>query len=259
MPYVKTTDFAVKDALLTGNPSKVVKGAEIDTEFNNIATANAVNVVGPAGSTNSAVALYDGTTGKLLKDGPLVTTSATDTTAGRLLTVGCFGIGGSRNTLLPDANVWAGQGIYHCAAGSANQPPENTGGADVYCGGDTSFGTQLAVSYASGNVYTRRCSSGTWSAWQGVLAQGQTWQNMTASRALGVNYTNTTGRPIQIKVSCISTVSSVMQTTVSGQTTSSSGNQGSIPSDVTTIPNGADYFCNINAGTPSALNWWELR
>ena len=37
--YVKTTDFASKDALLTGNPSKVVKGTEIDTEFNNIQTA----------------------------------------------------------------------------------------------------------------------------------------------------------------------------------------------------------------------------
>lgn len=37
--YTKTTDFAAKDALLTGNPSKTVLGAEIDTEFNNIATA----------------------------------------------------------------------------------------------------------------------------------------------------------------------------------------------------------------------------
>ena len=37
--YTKATDFASKDALLTGNPSKLVKGTEIDTEFNNIATA----------------------------------------------------------------------------------------------------------------------------------------------------------------------------------------------------------------------------
>lgn len=37
--YVKATDFAVKDGLSTGNPLKVVKGTEIDTEFNNIATA----------------------------------------------------------------------------------------------------------------------------------------------------------------------------------------------------------------------------
>lgn len=37
--YTKATDFASKDALLSGNPSKVIKGTEIDTEFNAIATA----------------------------------------------------------------------------------------------------------------------------------------------------------------------------------------------------------------------------
>ena len=37
--YVKSTNFASKDALSTGNPLKIVKGTEIDTEFNNIATA----------------------------------------------------------------------------------------------------------------------------------------------------------------------------------------------------------------------------
>jgi hypothetical protein len=37
--YTKSTDFASKDALLTGNPLKVVKGTEIDDEFNAIQTA----------------------------------------------------------------------------------------------------------------------------------------------------------------------------------------------------------------------------
>lgn len=42
--YTKATDFAAKDALLTGNPSKLVKGTELDTEFNNIATAVATKI-----------------------------------------------------------------------------------------------------------------------------------------------------------------------------------------------------------------------
>ena len=42
--YIKSTDFASKDALLTGNPSKVVKGVEINTEFDNIAAADATNL-----------------------------------------------------------------------------------------------------------------------------------------------------------------------------------------------------------------------
>lgn len=37
--YTKSTNFATKDALISGNPLKIVKGTEIDTEFNNIATA----------------------------------------------------------------------------------------------------------------------------------------------------------------------------------------------------------------------------
>jgi hypothetical protein len=37
--YTKSTDFASKDALPSGNAAKIVKGTEIDTEFNNIAVA----------------------------------------------------------------------------------------------------------------------------------------------------------------------------------------------------------------------------
>lgn len=37
--YTKSTNFASKDNLSSGNPAKIVKGTEIDTEFNNIATA----------------------------------------------------------------------------------------------------------------------------------------------------------------------------------------------------------------------------
>lgn len=37
--YVKSTNFASKDSLAIGNPLKIVKGTEIDEEFNNIATA----------------------------------------------------------------------------------------------------------------------------------------------------------------------------------------------------------------------------
>ena len=44
MAYTKLTDFAVKDALLTGNPAKVVRGTELDAEFNALAAADALNL-----------------------------------------------------------------------------------------------------------------------------------------------------------------------------------------------------------------------
>jgi hypothetical protein len=53
--YTKTTNFATKDNLSPGNPLKIVKGAEIDTEFNNIATAVATK------TDNSSAAITGGT------------------------------------------------------------------------------------------------------------------------------------------------------------------------------------------------------
>lgn len=37
--YSKTTDFETKDGLAANNPAKIIKGAEFDTEFENIETA----------------------------------------------------------------------------------------------------------------------------------------------------------------------------------------------------------------------------
>lgn len=52
--YTKLTDFAVKDTLPTGNAGKIVKGEEIDDEFNAIATA-------VASKSNTASPTFTGT------------------------------------------------------------------------------------------------------------------------------------------------------------------------------------------------------
>lgn len=58
--YTKSTDFAVKDGLASGNPAKIVKGTEIDTEFNNIATA--VSTKADSGANSSITSLTGLTT-----------------------------------------------------------------------------------------------------------------------------------------------------------------------------------------------------
>ena len=47
--YLKATDFAAKDALLSGDPNKIVKGTEIDDEFDAIQTAvnSKANIASP--------------------------------------------------------------------------------------------------------------------------------------------------------------------------------------------------------------------
>ena len=37
--YTKLTNFAAKDALVSGNPAKVIKGTEVGAEFDAIAVA----------------------------------------------------------------------------------------------------------------------------------------------------------------------------------------------------------------------------
>jgi hypothetical protein len=60
--YVKSTDFAAKDALASGNAGKIVKGTEIDTEFNNIATAVATKADLASPTFTGTPALPTGTT-----------------------------------------------------------------------------------------------------------------------------------------------------------------------------------------------------
>lgn len=71
MSYTKTTNFAIKDTYLTGNPAKVIKGVEIDAEFDNLVTADGLNLKrdGSAAATadipmggNKLTGLEDGST-----------------------------------------------------------------------------------------------------------------------------------------------------------------------------------------------------
>ena len=68
--YTKSTNFATKDNLSPGNPLKIVKGAEIDTEFNNIQTAVATKadnasaaITGGSITGITDLAIADGGTG----------------------------------------------------------------------------------------------------------------------------------------------------------------------------------------------------
>ena len=68
--YTKSTNFATKDNLSSGNPLKIVKGTEIDTEFNNIQTAIATKADLASPTFTGTPSLPTGTTA--------VTQSSTD-------------------------------------------------------------------------------------------------------------------------------------------------------------------------------------
>ncbi|EMD9360859.1 hypothetical protein VWV72_001958 [Cronobacter sakazakii] len=87
------------------------------------------------------------------------------------------------------------------------------------------------------------------------LGVGQTWQDMTSSRSIGVVYTNTTGKPIQLLLDFLRPSGSwsvnVRINGVSGAVTNGAG--GYCP----VIPNNATYQV-ITTGI-SSLSWRELR
>jgi len=59
--YAKSVNFAVKDTLTSGDPNKIVSGAEIDTEFNNIASASTTKIDKVPAATTGNVAKFTAT------------------------------------------------------------------------------------------------------------------------------------------------------------------------------------------------------
>jgi hypothetical protein len=75
--YTKSTNFATKDALSSGNALKIVKGTEIDTEFNNIATAVATKADLASPTFTGTPTLPTGTIGTTQSNGNSTTAIAT--------------------------------------------------------------------------------------------------------------------------------------------------------------------------------------
>lgn len=59
--YSKTTNFTAKDALSSGDPNKIIKGSEHDTEFDNIASMSTTKTNKVASPTSGNVAELTGT------------------------------------------------------------------------------------------------------------------------------------------------------------------------------------------------------
>ena len=95
------------------------------------------------------------------------------------------------------------------------------------------------------------------------IGWGQTWTNVTSSRATGTTYTNSTGRPIFISVSPTASTQLIgafyinnTYVAISQDTPSGGGGSGSNFTYV--IPNSNTYRV-VNTSNWSINQWWELR
>jgi hypothetical protein len=84
--YTQSTNFATKDALPSGDPLKIVKGTEINTEFNNIAVAVATKADLVSPTFTGTPALPTGTTAVTQSAGNSTTAVATTAFVGAAIT-----------------------------------------------------------------------------------------------------------------------------------------------------------------------------
>jgi hypothetical protein len=123
-----------------------------------------------------------------------------------------------------------------------------------------------------GYIESTQATAGTWatapSTLQGAGGQaltamssigyGQTWQNVSGSRASATNYTNTTGRPIMVSIAA-SGVGSGTALTVSGIVVAQNVNGGATSGNwgvSAIVPPGAVYSAVV---TGAIATWAELR
>jgi hypothetical protein len=94
------------------------------------------------------------------------------------------------------------------------------------------------------------------------IGVGQTWTNVTGTRATGTTYTNSTGRPIMVVVTPVASGGLIGTFNIAGsavgvvQFTPSGGGGGSPFFYI--IPNGVTYSVTNNSNF-NINYWWELR
>lgn len=94
------------------------------------------------------------------------------------------------------------------------------------------------------------------------IGSNQSWQNMTSSRALNTNYTNTTGKPIAVNIESTGTSNNMIwiTATVDGVSfiVANDGSAGSLRGAGNFIvPTGSTY--KVAIATTSLASWHELR
>ena len=167
--YTKSTNFATKDALASGNPLKIVKGTEIDTEFNNIATAIATKADLASPTFTGSPVLPTGTTG--------VTQTSTDSSTALATTAFVQAV---KASLFPVGSIYT-------AVVSTNP------GTLLGFGTWTAFGAgRVLVGFDSGNALFDTAEETGGSADAITVSHTHTYSGTTSTQAkveMGVGYT----------------------------------------------------------------------
>jgi len=94
----------------------------------------------------------------------------------------------------------------------------------------------------------------------GGVGVGQSWQDVTSSRAINVTYTNTTGKPIAVSATILQSHAYAAFAVVGGITIASFNSIGGRVTVLFIVPNNTQYHIDTyNQETTYVDSWFELR
>lgn len=255
--YTKATNFATKDTLPTGDSNKIVKGTEIDNEFNAIsgAISSKADIASPTFTgTPAAPTATAGSNTTQLANTAFVKAEITALSLGNMSTQAKSAVDITGGTITGITDLAVADGGTGRSTLSANA---------VLLGNGTS-GINTVAPGTSGNVLT---SNGTtWASTapatvSGLGLGGETWQNVTGSRAVDTTYTNTYGKPIAVIIQVGAQTNGIYiyinGTLVIRHWYDVNGGAGQVgySSGMFLVMPGDTYSCSNG---PLRL-WWELR
>ena len=148
--------------------------------------------------------------------------------------------------------------------------PDTSGEIKLQAGGaDIATVTSSGITMASGKTIPAASLTGALPALDGSsltgvasIGVGQTWQNLTSSRALGTTYTNSTGSPIMVAVTVNTTASTNSKASISVDGLEVARTypyaSGVYTPIFAIVPNGSTYVAN-NVSNTTLNRWTELR
>ena len=187
--YTKATNFATKDTLPSGNSGKIVKGTEIDNEFNAIASAisSKADTASPSftGTPTAPTAAVNTNTTQLATTAFVVAEAADAVTDERTATATLT----NKTLTSPTINGGTISGITDLAIADGGTGASTA--ADAFtnlkqAATDTATGVVELATVAEVRAGTDTTRAITPAGFNGAsLGWGQTWQDVTSSRTLG--------------------------------------------------------------------------
>ena len=211
--YTKATNFATKDTLPTGDSNKIVKGTEIDNEFNAIsgAISSKADIASP--TFTGTPAAPTATTGSNTTQ--LANTAYVKQEITALGTIGTMAAQAASAVAITGGTI---TGITDITVADGGTGRSTLTDKAVLIGAGTSGITSVSPG-TSGNVLKSDGTSWTSAApatVEGLGIGGETWNDVSGSRSFGSTYTNSRSYPIAVSATATCAVTSEIHAYVDG-------------------------------------------